>query len=248
MHLSFASGAAWGIPSGSNPTPSRLRQLQDWSLDFTRTTKQLYSLNTLPNAIGIATTQIKGKAKLAQLSGRMANDLFFSGTSATGQTLTQINEGPTAIPTTPFQITVVNGATFTRDLGVINSVTGVPFTEVASAPAAGQYAVNPATGVYTFASADNVSGVSVRISYNWTTTGGQTVTVANQAMGVGPTFKSVLSTTYNGLGSTWVLNASIGTKFAVATQLEDFMKPDFEWDAYTDSTDTLGTISFAELN
>jgi hypothetical protein len=246
MQLSFASGAAWGIPSGSNPTPSRLRQLQDWSLDFTRTTKQLYSLNQMPNAIGVATMQIKGKAKLAQLSGRMANDLFFSGTSAVGQTSTQINEGPTPIPTTPFQITVVNAATWTQDLGVINSATGVPMTRVASAPAAGQYSV--ALGVYTFASADNVSGVSVKISYNWTTTGGQTVTVPNQAMGIGATFKSVLSTTYNGLGSTWTLNASIATKFAVATQLEDFMKPDFEWDAYTDSTDTLGTISFAELN
>lgn len=247
MQLAFASGAAWGIPSGANPTPSRLRQLQDWSLDFTRTTKQLYSLNQMPNAIGVATMQIKGKAKLAQLSGRMANDLFFNGTSATGQTITQINEGPTAIPTTPFQITVANGATWTQDLGVINSATGVPFTRVASAPAAGQYTV-AAGGVYTFASADNVSAISVKISYNWTTTGGQTVTVANQAMGIGPTFKSVLSTTYNGLGSTWTLNSSIATKFGVATQLEDFMKPDFEWDAYTDSSDNLGTISFAEAN
>ncbi len=70
-----------------------------------------------------------------------------------------LNEAGT-IPTTPFQITVAGAATFLGDLGVTHL--GVPLTRVPSGPATGQYSVNEATGVYTFAAADvgNVLAIS----------------------------------------------------------------------------------------
>jgi hypothetical protein len=247
MELAFASGALWGVPSGSNPTPSRIRQLQTAALDFTRTSDPLYSLNQMPNAVGVGVMKVTGKAMFAEIRGRLMNDLFFNGTSAAGQTVTALNEGPSAIPATPFQITVVNSATWTTDLGVINNANGVPMGRVTSSPAAGQYSV--AAGVYTFSSADNVSGISVRFSYEYTIAAtGQTLTLSNQAMGIGPTFKAVLKSTFNALDTTWQLNACVATKLAFSTQLDKFAKPDLEWDSYTDSTDTLGIISCAETN
>jgi len=53
---------------------------------------------------------------------------------------------------------------------------------VASSPATGQYSVNTATGIYTFASGD--TGASVLISYTFTaaTTGTQ-LNITNQLMG-----------------------------------------------------------------
>ena len=47
-------------------------------------------------------------------------------------------------------------------LGVVNAANNAAFTKVASGPVAGQYSY--AAGVYTFASADNVSGISVIIA------------------------------------------------------------------------------------
>lgn len=243
MQLAFGSGSLWGVPSGSNPTPSRFGVLQNAGIDFTRTSKPLFGLNQLPVAVGVGAMQVKGKAAQGRFSGRQVNDLFFGGTSATGQTLSVDGEAGT-IPGTPFQITVANSGTFGIDLGVVNSSTGVPLTRVASSPATGQYSVS--AGVYTFAAADTT--LAMKLSYTYTTTGGQTVTLSNQAMGIGQTFKVVIATNFNGNKSTFTMNAAVAVKWAIATQLEDFTKPDLEFDCYADSTDTLGTISFAEVN
>jgi hypothetical protein len=97
----------------------------------------------------------------------------------TGTTITvygTINENRT-IPATPgpYTITTVQAATFTEDLGVTKA--GVPMTKVASAPTAGQYSVNIATGVYTFAAADQNQAVVIR--YRYRIAAGYTVTLPN---------------------------------------------------------------------
>ena len=66
------------------------------------------------------------------------------------------------IPSSPYQITVAyHQAPFT-DGGVV-STAGTVFTAVGSSPAAGQYVVNTATGLYQFNSAD--AGTDVVITY-----------------------------------------------------------------------------------
>lgn len=81
----------------------------------------------------------------------------------------------TAIPTTPFQITPnpPSSGTWASDIGVtcgnvagFCTAVGNAFTKVSSGPTSGQYSV--AAGVYTFAAADNASGITVAISYNFT--------------------------------------------------------------------------------
>jgi hypothetical protein len=67
-------------------------------------------------------------------------------------TPTTVSDESHTVPTTPFQITVTGTATFLGDLGVTHL--GVPMTRVPSSPATGEYSVNEATGLYTFAAAD----------------------------------------------------------------------------------------------
>jgi len=163
----FGAGYMFGVGPGATPTPVAFGALQDVTLDCQFTNKELYGSNQYAEAIGRGQAKITGKAKHGRVNGQLFNSLFFGQTLSAGQTLLAINEGGpngTPIPATPFQITVTNTATFVTDLGVINAATGIPLTRVVSAPAAGQYSVS-AAGVYTFASADNVSGVKVMISY-----------------------------------------------------------------------------------
>lgn len=156
------------------PTPSLLGVLQDHSTEEKKDTKMLFGDQNRPVAImgGKMTTSIN--VKLGTLDQILLNSMYY-GQTVTSGTLVGIyldTTGGTAIPTTPFQITVTppNSGTFTRDLGVINTATNKRFVPVTSSPAAGQYSVNSSTGVYTFASADNVSAIKVWINYEYTAT------------------------------------------------------------------------------
>lgn len=77
----------------------------------------------------------------------------------------RLNGEAGVIPSTPgpYTLTVSEAATLEADFGVTKD--GVPMTKVTSAPAAGQYAVNTSTGVYTFNATDQ--GDAVLISYSY---------------------------------------------------------------------------------
>jgi hypothetical protein len=243
MQFGFASGSAWAIDSAANPTPSPFGILQDVSVDFSFSNKELTGQYGFPVAVGRGTGKISCKAKAARLSGRLLN-LFFGGTKATGQTSVAQDELGT-IPTTPFQVTVANSAFFATDLGVYDSATSIPFVRVASAPAAGQYSV--VAGVYTFNTAD--TGKTVKISYTYTIAGtGESITIANQLMGTAPTFKAVATQIFNNLRSTLTLNSNVFSKLGAATKLEDFNIPEFDWSTQADAANNIGTWSLAEAS
>jgi len=85
-----------------------------------------------------------------------------------------------AVEPRAYTITVANAANYNDDLGVyytagganagIGTTSGV-FQRVAAPSQAGQYSVNFATGVYTFASADATAPVLISYTYNVTGTG-----------------------------------------------------------------------------
>jgi hypothetical protein len=129
------------------------------------------------------------------------------------------------------------------DLGVWDVTLGKPMSRVASSPASGQYSV--AAGVYTFASAD--AGKSVLIYYDYTVAAsGNTITINNQLLGVQPFFKIVLSTSYNNKQLTMTLNRCVSSKMAFGTKQEDFLVPDFDFNAFADDADVVGYLSVAE--
>jgi len=243
--LAFGAGALWGISTATtNPTPVRFGVLQNAALDFSASTKSLFGSNQLPVSVARGAVTISGKAAFAQLTGRLVNDLFFGSTMASGQILVSDSESQTIPASSPYTVTSTNSSTWTVDLGVVYAATNIPLVRVASSPATGQYTV--AAGIYTFAVGDE--GSPVKISYQYTATGGDTLTVVNQPMGQATTFKTVLSIPYNNQRATFTLNACVASKMSLATVLEDFMKPSFEWNAFVDSSGTLGTISVAEVS
>jgi hypothetical protein len=207
LSFQFGIGAAYIIPStvGNPPSPSfpqRLLTIADAEVTFDGKLEKLMGQNRNPDDVAPSDEDVKFKLS----AGRIGLDLFntmFGETITTGSTpLPIVDEGPTAIPTTPFQITVVKAANFTEDLGVLNAVTLQPMQLVSSSPTAGQYSVNPATGVYTFSSADNVSGISVKISYLYTpASGGRTLTRQNRIQGYGPVNSIVIVAPYTSAGA-----------------------------------------------
>lgn len=241
---SFGTGAAFGVSDAEGATPIQFAGLQDISVDFTFTEKELYSSYQFPIAVARGSAKIAGKATFAQFNARVLNDLFFAESSdaASGQNLVTIAEN-NVIPTTPFEVTVTNAATFTTDLGVNYTVTGLPLNKVDAAPATGQYMVDE-DGVYTFAAAD--VGKAVKISYVYTAVSGKTINISNQLLGASPFFTLILTNEFRGKRITLTLNRCMPSKFSLPFKMEDFTLANFEFSAFADDANNVGTLTLAE--
>lgn len=247
--INFGSGKLIAVPTNladgtaiANPTPVILGTMQDVSLDLSTEIKSLYGSKRYPIAVGQGKGKTEIKAKYAEIDGGILGSLFFGKASTAGIKAAVFDSAGT-IPATPFQLTITppSSGTFVADLGVIFTATGVQLTRVASAPAAGQYSVNTATGVYTFASAD--TGKVVGISYEYSAaTGGQVWTMTNETMGYTPSFTLLLQNAYDGKTMVCKLNRCVSGKLSVPLKSEDFAVYDFEAEAFADAAGSLGYI------
>ncbi len=244
MQYSFGTGVLYGTSlTGSNPTPVRFGALQDVSLDFSFTTKELYGQYQFPLALGRGTGKITGKAGFAQFNAQAFNDLFFgAGSVASAATRTSVSEAQTV---TANIVTATNGANFTADLGVVKASDGTVYTRVANTPTGQQYTLNTTTGVYTFNSSQ--SNIPVLVSYTYAdSTSGKKISINNQLLGNSSQFSAVFTETFNSKSMTVVLNACMSSKLSLATKLEDFTIPAFDFMAFADAANAIGTISMEE--
>lgn len=248
----FGSGTLYGIPTSdangnaiTNPTPVKFGVLQNVSLDISFENKSLYGQNQFPVAVGRGKGKISGKAQFANLNGALINSMFFGQTLAAGIIGIVNDVTGTAIPTTPFQITptVPNSGTFVTDLGVTDS-TGAVFTRVASAPAVGQYTVT--AGVYLFNTGDTGKTVFINFEYTATSTVAQKSTVNNLLMGYAPTFTCELSMPYQGKQMVLKLLSCISSKMTFSTKQDDFLIPEFDFDAFANSAGQVFTHALSE--
>lgn len=242
MQYSFGSGVLYGRKIGTNPTPVRFGGLQGVSLDFSLNMKELYGQYQYPIALGRGSGKITGKADYAQFNAQAFNDLFFNESAvSTGSTRAEVAEAQTVAANT---VTVThNGAI--SDYGVVSASTGVPFQRVANAPAAGQYSCNESTGVYTFHSGANNS--VVHVSYTWADgSNGKKVTLTNQLLGSSAYFTAVFTSVFESKRLTVVLNRCASSKLSLASKLEDFVVPSFDFQAFSDDANELGSISLEE--
>lgn len=241
MQTGFGSGAMWGTPLTdafgnpiANPSPSLFGVMQDVSIDISGDVKELFGQNQFPVAVGRGKAKIQGKAKFAQINGRLINDLFFGQTTAAGLIAAMYDTTGAVIPSTPFQITptIPGSGTWSQDLGV-RDANGVTMTRVASGPTTGQYMV--AAGVYTFATAD--TGKTVFISYQYTATSAvaQKSTVMNVSMGYAPNFRCDFSNAKDGKQLSLTLFACVATKLTIATKQDDFIIPELDFSGFSDS-------------
>jgi len=241
---SFGPGVLYGVNSAANSTPVRFGALQDVSVDFSFTVKELAGSYQFPLAIARGKGKITCKAKAAQINGNTLNQIFFGLTSATGKQAVAVDEAATIPASTPWTVTAANGATFIQDLGVQNANTGLFLTKVASAPTTGQYSVN-SSGVYTFASAD--ASTPVRLNYSYTVAAsGNKIVITNQMLGTTPLFQAAFTTSYLGKAATFTFPQCTASKLTFSTKLEDFVIPEFDFSVFADATNTIGTLSFDE--
>src|SRR5205809_3908028 len=187
MQLAFGAGALWGSRTdvtGSGIGPDQFGILQDVQIDWDWQTKELWGQFQFPVDIARGQGKIIGKAKFARIFGAIYGDLFFGQTPASGQLTIAENEAATVPASTPYTVTVANAANFVDDLGVFYAAganAGNRFTRVTTPSAAGQYSVNLATGIYTFAAAD--AGATPLVSYLYNSTAGKKLVLTNQLMG-----------------------------------------------------------------
>ena len=227
-------------------TPVNIGFCQEFSYDESASNKELYGQNQYPLVVARGTVKATGKIKAATISGLALSAAIWGLTPTTGSQLAMTTTAATAIPAGDSITPVVPGSgTFDTDLGVINAATGIPMTKVASAPAAGQYSV--ASGVYTFAAADQTSGVSVKITFAYTSTGssGMVITVTNQLIGVTPTFQLDYASTLYGAGYYVRFFSCVSSELTRAHKLEDFMQPEIDFGFFANAAGNVYEMSLA---
>jgi hypothetical protein len=211
------------------PSPILIGTLQDASVDFSSDIKPLHGANKFAIAMGQGKTKITGKMKFARLDGAIFQQLVSGQSIATGTAgIYYDTTGSTVAATlTP---TVPSSGTWVRNLCVRDG-TGLAYTQVASAPATGQYSVT--AGVYTFNASDVGKTVYIDFAYTATSTVNKTVLVKNSAMGLAPTFR--VDFLNPKAGSTLTLFAALISKFNFATKLDDWAIHEIDFEAFTDS-------------
>lgn len=250
MQVGFGAGTLWGTQltdvngnAIATPTPVQFGALQDVSVDFAADIKKLHGGSAFPLVAVRGKQSINCKAKAAQMNGALINSIFFGFTPTSG-ILDDVYDITGSVIATTVTPTVPGAGTWVQDLGVRNS-NAVPLTRVASGPITGQYSV--AAGVYTFAAADVGQTAYINFQYTATSTTAKKIAISNPLMGAAPTFRADLSLKLNGKSLTIVLVTCVSTKLNFATKLDDFLIPEFDFEAYADASGTnVGTIALSE--
>jgi hypothetical protein len=190
MQLSFGPGVMYGErtdTTGSGIGPRQFGLMQDVDITFSFSSKELYGQEQFPAALARGQGKVTGKAKLARINVRLYSDIFFGLTAATGSDTVAQYEAGTIPASPPFQVVAANNAQFSRDLGVFYAASGDSFNRVTTPSNAGEYTVNPSSGVYTFAAPD--ASQAVRISYEYhVPASGYQIVGTNQVQGTTPYF------------------------------------------------------------
>jgi hypothetical protein len=244
----FGPGILWVTRTDiANATPTNIGFINEFSYDFSFDTKQLFGQNQFALLAARGTAKTTGKMKAATLSGSALNTVLLGGTWTAGTQYDATTTAATAIPATPFTVTptVPGSGTFNSDLGVTNAANGEPLTFVSGTPSAGQY--SHTAGAYLFSSADNVSAISVLISFSYTTTAGagQSQVIQNSPIGTTPTFQLDYKTALYGATYYLRLFQAIGSKAAMGHKITDFMLPEYDFEFFANASQQIGIISLA---
>ena len=219
-NIQFGTGTAVFSPSSlnapqlTNVTPLAPTLLQEISLDFKASNKELYGRYQWAMDVARGKITASGKFKVIATDPNLLNALYFGLPTATGTSRYNLAE-PHAVSAS---VQVTNHAMFEKDGGVVDASTGIPLALVASAPIEGQYSV--AAGTYTFAAGETIT--NVLITYSSTSMSGVTIAITNQLQGYGPEFELDLTNTYEGKYFGFRLYRCKLTDFSLPTKMEDY--------------------------
>ena len=240
----FGSGVLTGQRTDTNSlVPIRFGALQDVAIEFNGDIKELFATSQFPIDTARGKTKITGKAKVAELRGRMYNDLFFGQTLATGQ-LKYAYQESTTLGTGAAAYTVAFAAsTPLVDQGVFYISNGIQLIPVSSAPGSGGYTWVASTGIYTFSTFD--AGVAIYVNYTYKVATGVSVALTNPLMGNTPTFKATLFQQFENQQIVLVLNACISSRLTLPTRIDDYLIADMDFSAFADAGGNVGSWNSA---
>jgi hypothetical protein len=254
----------------ANGTPINVGYANEFSIDYSGTTKQLFGQNQLPLVAARGTIKVTGKIKAAVLSGIAMNSLFWGQTLSTaagglawtvGSTFSLSTTTLNTSTGTPLQ--VGSSLTFDADLGVTFVNTGLPGRRVSTGleTSSGLYSVvststGAGAGQYYFSSADTISLTAgttnpIKVNFTSTTTTGQSLIVANQLIGYSPTFQLDYYTNLNQpTGKPFVVRCyqAIADKAVMAWKLEDFMMPEYDFSLFANASGNLVDQVWPEIS
>jgi hypothetical protein len=245
----FGSGVLIGTQLNvANPTPINFGLVQKVSVDTSVSVKELYGQFAFPVAVGSGTRKVTCKASLARFSGQAIGRLFYNQVPQPGSTVSQFSEVHSVPGISPFTVSVAFGTHFVSDQGVTYASSGLPLIAVASSPTTGQYSVNAATGVYTFSTGDQGAGVLISYNYTPTPASGESLAITNPLIGPTSTFSALLFATDPTTNQQFSvsLNQCVASKFSFDTNIEDFAKPDFEFQAFANAAGQVMTFNFGD--
>lgn len=219
---------------------------------------ELHGPNQYALAVAGGKKSIDINVETATFSMKALGASFYGQTPAAGGTF-PVQDESHPIPVTPFQVTIAppGGGTFVGDMGVIyanGATAGNVFTRVASAPAVGQYSLNDTTGVYTFASADNVAGAIALISYKYSTVtaaSGQSILRANQLLGTSAySTVDILGSNpvTNGVGLLTLYNVTYASFDMINSDTEKFWIPKLTGKVFTNNAGNPYLWSMPDVN
>ena len=217
----------------TNGTPVEVGVLQSTSVDISYDLKELYGRGQFAVDAARGKGSIKCKATMGRINGALLNSIFFGGVvteggiTAVAQTINGEIVAPSVTPVVP------NSGTFVKDLGVTDAK-AVPLKRVASTPVAGQYSVDEATGVYTFAAADVGKTVFISFKYTATVAGAKSGVVSNLDMGYTPEFSVDLFRDYKGKFFGMEFFRCVSNKLAFSSKQDDYDLPEFEFQPMAD--------------
>lgn len=248
MQLSFGTGTLILKRNDvTNIKPSLLGVLQDVELDLDVTLKELAGSFAFPVDIAPAAKKLTGKAKFARLQADTINQLMLgmTETAASGTDMSLAE----AVTTATTSFTVAHGGTFVEDLGLYYAASGVQLQPGSSASGAGVYVPGAAgVGTYTLNAADE--NTALLVYYSFTVTSLINIAISNPLMGSGPIFGMNLSQQYSVQGVNKKifikLNACRGSKLTFPFKNNDYTIPDFEFQAFADATNNIGTWAMTE--
>lgn len=229
----FGSGYAFLRDSAGNA--HQVGILQDITVDFEATSKELRGSQQYPLAVAISGRGVSGKAKHAEINGKVMGSLL-SATVAAGRKLYKTNVSyAAAASVTPSP----TGTGFVADMGVLDR-NGNPMTITSSAPGVGSYSVS-GPGAYTFNASETGS---LQLSWAYTTGTGYTAVLNNQDQGMAPTYELHLQEQFQGESFGVKLYAVAIPKIGLAFKNEDFGSDDIEFKAQANSAGQIGELYF----
>lgn len=232
-------------PAISGDTPIELAVVQNVSVEIQSQVQQLFGNKQFPVAIGTGQSSVSGTIAAAKFNSAALAKFMFGATVNSGHTA--VAEEDTLVPATPgpYTVAVVNDDDYLENLGVVEIATGKAWRRVASAPATGQYSVDVATGIYTFAAADQ--GKAIQIRYKYASVNGSSYDVRNQLMGTQTPFKMDLYNTFQGKFVSTTLHSCVFTGLSEAFTNDNFNVPNLSFQAFANDADLLMSRSFGEI-